>query len=285
MRRFNQSIGSIREMSCFHSVSVTAVGHLSNCQTRTRRVMQQHSIALITGSGSGIGRGIAKSLFLEMNASVILVGRRRNALEETRDLLISLDSSSSSQVSSSKKRKSSSSNGSKNIYLIEADVSNEEGRTRIVEGLKRDGVDRLDYLIHNAGEVGKLVPLQKLDETAYRQTMATNVEGPIFLTKALMPLLVEGSRRRAQSSSSSSSGDAKATKSRVLHVSSGCAHSPSSSWLSYCVSKAALLMAQKVLASEFQHYGVPILVGTFKPGKLEVASSCSLDDDVLLLLH
>ncbi|MDH3677519.1 MAG: SDR family NAD(P)-dependent oxidoreductase, partial [Nitrosopumilus sp.] len=42
--------------------------------------------ALITGSGTGIGQAIAKK-FVENGASVIILGRRREPLEETSKML------------------------------------------------------------------------------------------------------------------------------------------------------------------------------------------------------
>ncbi len=42
----------------------------------------QGKVALITGSGTGIGKAIATK-FIENGASVIILGRRREPLEET----------------------------------------------------------------------------------------------------------------------------------------------------------------------------------------------------------
>ena len=46
----------------------------------------QDKIALITGSGTGIGQAIAKK-FVENGASVIILGRRREPLDETSKML------------------------------------------------------------------------------------------------------------------------------------------------------------------------------------------------------
>ena len=46
----------------------------------------QGKTALITGSGTGIGQAIAKK-FVENGASVIILGRRREPLEETSKML------------------------------------------------------------------------------------------------------------------------------------------------------------------------------------------------------
>jgi NADP-dependent 3-hydroxy acid dehydrogenase YdfG len=44
--------------------------------------MTSNKVALITGAGSGIGRAIAIQLFKD-GYSLVLAGRRRDALEET----------------------------------------------------------------------------------------------------------------------------------------------------------------------------------------------------------
>ena len=46
----------------------------------------QGKLALITGSGTGIGQAIAKR-FVENGASVIILGRRREPLDETSKML------------------------------------------------------------------------------------------------------------------------------------------------------------------------------------------------------
>src|SRR3989338_4828738 len=46
----------------------------------------QGKVALVTGSGTGIGQAIAKK-FIENGASVIILGRRREPLEETSVML------------------------------------------------------------------------------------------------------------------------------------------------------------------------------------------------------
>ncbi len=46
----------------------------------------QDKVALITGSGTGIGQAIAKK-FVENGASVIILGRRKEPLEDTEKIL------------------------------------------------------------------------------------------------------------------------------------------------------------------------------------------------------
>ncbi|MEK0350403.1 MAG: SDR family NAD(P)-dependent oxidoreductase, partial [Nitrosopumilus sp.] len=58
----------------------------------------QGKIALITGSGTGIGKAIAKR-FVENGASVIIIGRRREPLDETSKILEEIISEKNSGAS------------------------------------------------------------------------------------------------------------------------------------------------------------------------------------------
>jgi benzil reductase ((S)-benzoin forming) len=134
--------------------------------------------------------------------------------------------------------------GSARVEPVVADVSTELGRLAVVRAVETLCSGRLRYLVHNAGVVGPLCRTTELQLGDFRSSMQTNVEAPIFLTRDLFVAL-------------------KAEKGRVLHVSSGCAHKPSDNWLTYCTSKAALLMAYRCMAQEFKG---EVLVGSFKPG-------------------
>ena len=148
---------------------------------------------IVTGGGSGIGRALAHALALR-HKPVLIVGRRDDLLVETAGFSPSID------------------------YLC-ADVSTSKGRQHIKAHLKK--VCTIDGLIHNAGIIDPIVPITSIDEAAWRQVMATNVDAPLFLSQLLQDKLVGG---------------------RVLHIGSGAAYFPVAGWAAYCVSKAALSM-------------------------------------------
>merc|ERR1712232_2367 len=83
----------------------------------------------------------------------------------------------------------------------------------------------------------------------FRNTMATNVEGPLFLTQAL-----------------SSSLGASPGGGRVLHISSGAAHQAMRGHLGYCTTKAALLQVARCLDAEL---APSIRVGSVMPGVVD----------------
>ena len=148
---------------------------------------------VVTGGGSGIGRALAHELALR-EKSVLIVGRQENTLNETAIF-------------------------SPLIRSLCADVSTVEGRLLIAHSL--DDIESLHGLIHNAGIIDPISPINTIKETAWRKTMATNVEAPLFLSQLLQHKLLNG---------------------RILNISSGAAHFPVVGWSAYCVSKAALSM-------------------------------------------
>ena len=132
-----------------------------------RRVlsMAAHAVAferaIVTGAGSGIGRATAAAL-CERGLEVYGVGRREGALRDTATRI-----------------------GGDKFHAVVADVSTPEGRGAIADRI--DGAAST-ILVHNAATTGPLGPLDALTLDGFRATMASNVEGPLFLTKALMPI-------------------------------------------------------------------------------------------------
>lgn len=122
------------------------------------------SRALVTGSGSGIGRQIALG-FAEAQADLILVGRRLDALERTAALI--------------------KSEHGKDCSLIAADITTDEGIDKIA---KESG--RVDVLCNNAG-ASEYGPWQSISMKKWRETFAVNVEAPFRLCQEFAPLMME----------------------------------------------------------------------------------------------
>jgi benzil reductase ((S)-benzoin forming) len=189
------------------------------------------SWAVITGASAGIGAACLRRIAqYEPNLNCLAVGRRLNKLQEAKQLA----------------------GGDERVHLVAADVSTSEGIATIVSALPANA--SVKYLIHNAGLLGPIAPLAEIDRDVFRQVMATNLEAPLFLTQALLPHL-----KRCASETN--------TKARILHVSSGAAHSSYEGWGSYCVTKAGFNMMYRCLATELAHDN--ILVGSVRPGVVD----------------
>jgi meso-butanediol dehydrogenase / (S,S)-butanediol dehydrogenase / diacetyl reductase len=140
------------------------------------------SVVLVTGGGSGIGAAIATS-FLEAGATVVVTGRRREALQRTlaghppeRAVAISADMADGAQV-----------------------------RTLIAEIVDRFG--RLDVVVSNAAAYAT-GEITDLGEDQWEALRSTNIDGFFHLAKAALPHLAEsGGNLVAVSSVSGDRGD------------------------------------------------------------------------------
>ena len=90
---------------------------------------------------------------------------------------------------------------------------------------------RIDGLINNAGVIDPIMPLAKSDPIAWQHNFAINILGPLMLTQAALPHL-------------------RASKGRVINVSSGAATSAIPGWSAYCATKGALNQFNRSLAVE-----------------------------------
>lgn len=115
---------------------------------------------LITGGGSGIGRGLAEA-FHQAGNQVIIAGRRRAALEEVTA-------------------------ANPGMGFVELDIEDPASIAALVEQVK-DRWSGLNVLINNAGIMRDTVAGNgPVDEAALQNTIATNLVGPIRLIGALL---------------------------------------------------------------------------------------------------
>ena len=118
---------------------------------------------LITGGGSGIGRGLAEAFHAKGN-QVVIAGRRKKLLDET----------------------VAANPGMKAAVL---DIENSEAIRTFAEKLKKD-YPALNAIIHNAG-IMKAESLKDSATTDAEAMIAINLLGPIRLNAALLPFLLK----------------------------------------------------------------------------------------------
>lgn len=126
-------------------------------------MQQQGNTILLTGGGSGIGRGLARA-FAANDNHVIVAGRRREALEET-------------------------ARGSDNITPYVLDVADaadvQRGARELVARFPK-----LNVLFNNAGIMrAEDLTAETVSVDVAEATVQTNLMGPIRLTAALLPHL------------------------------------------------------------------------------------------------
>ncbi len=105
---------------------------------------------------------------------------------------------------------------------------------------------RLDGVLHNAGLLGVLSPLDQIEEQAFDDVMQVNVKAQFLMTQALLPLIK------------------KAPQGRVVFTSSTVGHIGRAFWGSYAISKFATEGMMQVLADELSDTAVR--VNAINPG-------------------
>jgi NAD(P)-dependent dehydrogenase (short-subunit alcohol dehydrogenase family) len=125
-------------------------------------------VAIITGSGSGIGRAIA-IIFAKAGAKVVVTCRTVKSGEET--------------VNNIKEA------GNKAIF-IRADVSKAEDVKHLIKATI-DHYGKLNVLCNNAGIDEKNTPLVKVTEESFDRIMATNLRGVFLGMKYAIPEMLK----------------------------------------------------------------------------------------------
>ncbi len=114
---------------------------------------------LITGGGSGIGR-TAALLFAEEGAEVVVVGRNREKLEETVDLVCDL--------------------GGK-CTAVRGDISNRNNVERIVTKAVNE-MEGIDVLFNNAG-IYRYGSVENMEEELWDDIFAVNLKGVYLMSR------------------------------------------------------------------------------------------------------
>jgi NAD(P)-dependent dehydrogenase (short-subunit alcohol dehydrogenase family) len=185
-------------------------------------------VAIVTGGSMGLGFAIAEA-FLNAGAHVVLCARDHLALRAARDAL-------------------RANVGSDQIVLAEAcDVSREADLVRLMD-VATTQLPGLDILVNNAAAVGPIGPVETVDWAAWRQAVATNLLGPVQLTRLAIPHL----RRRGRG--------------KIIFVSAGGATSPDPRFSAYAASKAGIVAFAATVAEELRGDGID--VNSIAPGGL-----------------
>src|SRR5258708_6884034 len=120
-------------------------------------------VALITGSGRGIGRAIAQ-LFANEGASVFLTARTQTEL-----------TSVCAEINKSGKAAS-----------VAADLASALDCARVV-GATRKKFRRVDILVNNAGHYGPVVPVEDYPLAEFDNVIAVHLRAAFLLSKLVLP--------------------------------------------------------------------------------------------------
>ena len=125
-------------------------------------------VALVTGAGSGVGRHSSLAL-LEAGYHLVLVGRREDALEETKTL---------AGVNASK------------CLIVSCDVSDPKSIKSLFT-VTKEQFGRLDLLFNNAGIGAPAIPLEDLTVEQWKSVVDINLTGAFLCTQEAFRIMKE----------------------------------------------------------------------------------------------
>jgi NAD(P)-dependent dehydrogenase (short-subunit alcohol dehydrogenase family) len=137
-----------------------------------------NKVALITGSGTGIGQSIAKKL-AEKGASIIIMGRRKEPLEQTATILdrIIADNGLAARVKS----------------FSGIDVSDETGINNMLQEIAEE-FGRIDIVINNAGVSGPVKAFTNANFTEFKDCVAIHLTGTFWTSRQCLPLMGDNAK-------------------------------------------------------------------------------------------
>jgi NAD(P)-dependent dehydrogenase (short-subunit alcohol dehydrogenase family) len=200
-------------------------------------------VALVTGAGRGIGRGIA--LALAGRGWDVIINYRGNGAAAA---------ATARQVEQTGRR----------ALPLQADISLEADRQRLVEEILRQ-LGRIDLLVNNAG----MAPRQRQDvletsEASYDEVMAVNLKGPFFLTQRVARVMIELVQA------------GRITQPKIINLGSLSTYTSSVNRGEYCVSKAGLAMMTLLFADRLAEYGINVY--EVRPGVIETDMTSAVKD-------
>jgi 3-oxoacyl-[acyl-carrier protein] reductase len=194
------------------------------------------AVVLVTGSGRGLGRGIALQL-AELGCSVVInYARDAAAAAETAEACRKVAKSRSQE-----------------FLEVQADIGSGMDRGRLLDQtLSHFG--RLDALVNNAGMAPRVrADIVDATEESFDEVLGTNLRGPYFLTQLVARHWLD-----------SAGPGALPGGRKIVFVTSISADTASVARGDYCISKAGLSMAAQLWAARLAADG--ILVVEVRPG-------------------
>jgi NAD(P)-dependent dehydrogenase (short-subunit alcohol dehydrogenase family) len=176
-------------------------------------------IAVVTGAGSGIGRAVSLQLASD-GFTVVLAGRRSNALDETAALITALG-------------------GTGEVFAVPTDVTNDASVRSLFDAVEaRFG--RVDVLFNNAGGGAPPVPFEDLTLAQWQAVVDVNLTGSFLCAQAAVRLM----KRQSPPGG------------RIVNNGSISAHAPRPNSAPYTATKHAITGLTKALALDGRRHGI-----------------------------
>ena len=174
-------------------------------------------VAIVTGSGSGIGKAVALAM-LKDGYSVALAGRRADALAQT-----AKDSGAAAE----------------RALAVPADVTDPKSVAALFAATKKR-FGRLDVLFNNAGQNAPGVPLEELTFEQWKNVVDANLTGAFLCTQEAFRLMKDKSPRGG----------------RIINNGSISAHAPRPNSAPYTASKHGITGLTKSASLDGRKYDI-----------------------------
>ena len=184
-------------------------------------------VILITGAANGIGRALAGACAAH-GASVILLDRDVRALEQAYDEIMAAGHPEPA------------------LYPMDLKGATPDDYATLTETIAKE-FGKLDGLVHNAANLGALVPFANFEHELWFETLQINLNAPYLLTLACLDLLLQSKDASIVFTADASGRHGKAY------------------WGAYAVSKAGAEGFMQVLADELEA-NTAIRVNSLDPG-------------------
>ena len=132
------------------------------------RLKLEDKVAIVTGSGRGIGKAIALA-FAKEGADVVVLSRTQSEVAETATRAKALG---------------------RQALVLKADVSKKEDVERIVRSTMHE-FGKVDVLVNNAGILGPVGPVVDDDAEKWIKTVNINLIGTFLCTKTVLPIMIK----------------------------------------------------------------------------------------------
>lgn len=193
-------------------------------------------VILITGAGDGIGRAVALACATH-GATVVLLGRTVAKLESVYDEIVAAGAPRPA------------------IYPMDLQGAGPDDYLDLAERLEAE-FHRLDGLLHNAGLLGSLTPIEHYEPMEWLRVMQVNLNAPFLLTQACLASL-----KRADDAS-------------LLFTSSSVGRRARAYWGAYSASKFGVEGLMQILADELDENS-RVRVNSINPGRVRTAMRAS----------
>ncbi len=198
-----------------------------------------NGVALVTGAGRGIGRGIAEAL-ASRGWTIALNYRSDQAAAEAALQAVK--------------------NAGGDGFLVRADVGDLDQHEALLQRVLQTA-GTLNLLVNNAGMAPRLrADMLLASPESYDEVLRVNLRGPFFLTQRVARAMI----------------DLKPESPKIVNITSISAVTASPNRAEYCISKAGLAMMTTLWAARLAEFGIGVY--EIRPGIIETDMTAAVHE-------